>query len=253
MKHSLEVYNALDCLPYPTPHPPPKDMFMSLSLEPQNGNVFEKRVLGDVITLRWGHTGLGWALNPLGLHKSQTRLSTHTHTHTHRLNLRTGKITHKGTNTDKKSLGNTGRDWNDAATGQEKPSDGSVIKNPPANVAVGISVSESGRSHEEGNGYPLQYSCLGNSMARGAWPAAVHGVSKSWTLLRNMQRRKNSSLETSEETQWCQNLDFGHLALKNVIINSFILRHPSWGPLLHHPWETNTGWSIIGDHIGKYI
>ena len=190
MKHSLEVYNALDCLPYPTPHPPPKDMFMSLSLEPQNGNVFEKRVLGDVITLRWGHTGLGWALNPLGLHKSQTRLSTHTHTHTHRLNLRTGKITHKGTNTDKKSLGNTGRDWNDAATGQEKPGDGSVVKNPPANVAVAISVSESGRSHEEGNGYPLQYSCLGNSMARGAWPAAVHGVSESWTLLRNMQRRK---------------------------------------------------------------
>ena len=98
-------------------------------------------------------------------------------------------------------MGNTGRDWNDAATGQEKPSDGSVIKNPPANVAVGISVSESGRSHEEGNGYPLQYSCLGNSMARGAWPAAVQGVSKSWTLLRNMQRRKNSSLDTSEEKQ----------------------------------------------------
>ena len=33
----------------------------------------------------------------------------------------------------------------------------------------------------EGNGYPLQYSCLENSMSRGAWQAIVHGVTKSWT------------------------------------------------------------------------
>ena len=41
-----------------------------------------------------------------------------------------------------------------------------------------------GRSPEEGNGNPLQYSCLGNSMDRGAWWATVHGVTKSWTRLR---------------------------------------------------------------------
>ena len=35
----------------------------------------------------------------------------------------------------------------------------------------------------EGNGTPLQYSCLENSMDRGAWWAAVHGVAKSWTWL----------------------------------------------------------------------
>ena len=35
----------------------------------------------------------------------------------------------------------------------------------------------------EGNGYPLQYSCLGNPMDRGSWQATVHGVKKSWTLL----------------------------------------------------------------------
>ena len=39
----------------------------------------------------------------------------------------------------------------------------------------------SGRSPGEGNGYPLQYSCLENAMDRGAWRAAVHGVPKSWT------------------------------------------------------------------------
>ena len=37
------------------------------------------------------------------------------------------------------------------------------------------------RSPGEGNGNPLQYSCLGNPMDRGAWQAAVHGVPKSWT------------------------------------------------------------------------
>ena len=35
----------------------------------------------------------------------------------------------------------------------------------------------------EGNGYPLQYSYLENSMDRGAWQAIVHGVTKSWTRL----------------------------------------------------------------------
>ena len=40
----------------------------------------------------------------------------------------------------------------------------------------------SGRSPGEGNGYPLQYSCLENSMDRGAWKAAV---AKSWTQLSN--------------------------------------------------------------------
>ena len=41
----------------------------------------------------------------------------------------------------------------------------------------------SGRSPGEGNGNPFQYSCLENSMDRGAWQAIVHGVTKSWTRL----------------------------------------------------------------------
>ena len=43
----------------------------------------------------------------------------------------------------------------------------------------------SGRSPGEGNGYPLHYSCLDNSMDRGAWQATDHGVTKSWTQLSN--------------------------------------------------------------------
>ena len=45
------------------------------------------------------------------------------------------------------------------------------------------SIPGSGRSPGEGNGNPLQYSCLENSMDRGAWWATVHGVTKSWTWL----------------------------------------------------------------------
>ena len=39
------------------------------------------------------------------------------------------------------------------------------------------------RSPGEGNGNPLQYSCLENPMDGGAWLATVHGVAKSWTRL----------------------------------------------------------------------
>ena len=41
----------------------------------------------------------------------------------------------------------------------------------------------SGKSPGEGNGNPLQYSCLENSIDGGAWWTTVHGVAKSWTQL----------------------------------------------------------------------
>ena len=46
-------------------------------------------------------------------------------------------------------------------------------------------IPTSGTSPGEGNGNPLQYSCLGNFMERVAWRDTVHGVSKSWTRLSN--------------------------------------------------------------------
>ena len=45
------------------------------------------------------------------------------------------------------------------------------------------SIPGSGRSPGEGNGNPLQYSCLENTMDRGAWWATIHGVAKSRTRL----------------------------------------------------------------------
>ena len=56
-----------------------------------------------------------------------------------------------------------------------------MVKNPLANTDVRDvgSVPGRGRSPGEGHGNPLQYSCLGNPMDRGAWQATVHGVAKS--------------------------------------------------------------------------
>ena len=55
----------------------------------------------------------------------------------------------------------------------------SVVKNLPANVGNLGLIPGSGRSPGEGNGNPLQYSCLGNPMDTGAWWPTVHGISKS--------------------------------------------------------------------------
>ena len=62
---------------------------------------------------------------------------------------------------------------------------GSVVKNQPANAGdVGL-IYDWGRSPGEGNGNPLQYSCLENVTDRGACLTTVHGVSKSQTSLSN--------------------------------------------------------------------
>ena len=57
---------------------------------------------------------------------------------------------------------------------------GSVVKNLPDKAGDLSSISRSGKSPGVGNGNPLQYSCLENSMDRGAWWAAVRGVAKRW-------------------------------------------------------------------------
>ena len=60
---------------------------------------------------------------------------------------------------------------------------GSVVKNLPANAGDVGSTFGLGRSLGEGNGNPLQYSCLANPLDGGAGWAAVHGVAKSRTWL----------------------------------------------------------------------
>ena len=80
-----------------------------------------------------------------------------------------------------------------------------VVKNPPA-TAGDISKHRfnpwgPGKCPGEGNGNPPQYSCLENSLDRGAWPAAVHRVAKSCTRLSNYHISLVS--EISEHLKMC--------------------------------------------------
>ena len=60
---------------------------------------------------------------------------------------------------------------------------GSEGKASACNVGDRSSIPGSGRSPGEGNGNPLQYSCLENPMDGGAWQATVHGVTRSQARL----------------------------------------------------------------------
>ena len=65
-----------------------------------------------------------------------------------------------------------------------------MVKNLPANagdIRDAGSVPGSGGSPGGGHGNPLQYSCLENSVARGAWQATVHKVAKNRTQLKGKE------------------------------------------------------------------
>ena len=59
--------------------------------------------------------------------------------------------------------------------------DGSDGKGSTCNAGNRGWIPGLGRSSQEGNGYPLQYSCLENSIDRGVWQATVLGIAKGWT------------------------------------------------------------------------
>ena len=69
-----------------------------------------------------------------------------------------------------------------------------MVKSPPANAGDlrdSVLVPGPGRSPGEGQGNPLQYSCLENPMDRGAWRATVHKIAKSWTQLKRLSTHIN--------------------------------------------------------------
>ena len=68
-----------------------------------------------------------------------------------------------------------------------------------------------GRSPAEGNSYPLQYSCLGNSMNRGAWKATVHGVTKSCDMTESLSLSQDSlplNVNKSRKNHFVSHLPF---------------------------------------------
>ena len=89
---------------------------------------------------------------------------------------------------------------------------GSVVKNPLASAGdVGL-IPESGRSPGEGNGNPLQHSCLENPMDRGVWWATVHGVTKESDMTEQLNNN-NSHASSPGNKKKCK---------KNGIFNCLI-------------------------------
>ena len=71
-----------------------------------------------------------------------------------------------------------------------------VVRDPPASagdIQDAGSILGSGRTAGQGHGSPLQYSCLKNSMDRGAWWAMVHGVAKSGTRLKQLNTHTHTT------------------------------------------------------------
>ena len=95
---------------------------------------------------------------------------------------------------------------------------GAVVKNLPANAGdtgVGYSILGLGRSPGEGNGNPLQYSCLGNSMDRGAWWATVYGTANESNTTEQQARHS---------TQWYSVLLF-YVAIYVIILSNEMAIH----------------------------
>ena len=84
-----------------------------------------------------------------------------------------------------------------------------------------------GRSPEKGNGNPLQYSCLGNSMYR-AWRAIVHRVAKSWTWLKQLSTHTYSQRNTAESAA---------VLLNHIVQHCLQLAMGMW--LSPHQWYVN--------------
>ena len=80
-----------------------------------------------------------------------------------------------------------------------------MVKNPPSNTGDVSLIPGWRRYPGEGNSNPLQYSCLGNPMGRGAWLATVHGVTKeshtTWRLNSTMMQLIGGSNHTKERSR----------------------------------------------------
>ena len=82
-----------------------------------------------------------------------------------------------------------------------------LVKNLPANAGDSGSIPGLGRSPGEGNGNPLQYSCLGSPMDRQACWATVHGVSKSCTRLKQLSNLAHTHTQHTHTHTPCEKVE----------------------------------------------
>ena len=86
-------------------------------------------------------------------------------------------------------------------------------------------IPESRRSFGEGNGNPLQYSCLENPIDRGAWQTIVHGVAKSWARLSNWTELNWATNTTALSVTWFANISSRSIGcLFTLLIVSFAVK-----------------------------
>ena len=100
---------------------------------------------------------------------------------------------------------------------------GSEVKASTWNEGDPSLIPGSGRSPGEGNGTPLQYSCLENPMDRGAWQAIVHGVAKSQTRLSDFTftfhfLKENLHMECPNDVY---HLCINYISLKSILCMLF--------------------------------
>ena len=144
----------------------------------------------------------------------------------------------------------------DGATKLTGHKGGSVVKNLPARVGgpgdSGL-IPGSGRSPGGGNGNPLQYSCLENSMVRGASRATVHGVTRSWTRqLVVIHTAKSFSVVNEAEADVF--LEFSCFFYDPVDVNLTIKSQSGHGPIPRnlHPFPEIMGVILPLMSLGNY-
>ena len=99
-----------------------------------------------------------------------------------------------------------------------------VGKNPPANSGDGRDmclIPGSGRAPGGGHDNPLQYSCLENSIDKGAWWATVHGVAKSQKWL------KQQHASTNETRNVCGRSEYDATSFTSAKVNHISEQHPN--------------------------
>ena len=82
---------------------------------------------------------------------------------------------------------------------------------------------EWGRPPGEGNGYPLQYSCLENPMDRGSWWAVVHGVTKNQKSLSNSTRTHTPHSSHFSNSYYLQNSVLSTVVLEALVRPNYII------------------------------
>ena len=124
---------------------------------------------------------------------------------------------------------------------------GSVVKNLPANAEDMGLIPGLGRSPAEGNGNPLQYSCLGNPMGRGAWLATGHGVTEE----SDMTQRLNDNKRDLESKQSNVDCGAGSGGGGKVWKGWDVRRCPLLSSLRGNSMKCLRAWSLETDFLGS--